>query len=218
MGATVSGSNNQDFTYERPEPKLYAGRCIQVVELGTHPNTHPQAKSPTKKELMLVFELSNNLMQDGRPFTVNKRYTASLGDRAILRKDLESWRGRPFTEDELKGFALSNLLDKPCMINIGERVSTRDPNKKFATVTTIVPMMEGLTLSPRHNELIDFGIDDIRGPEFLKLWPWVQKTILESEEGKASGVQLPEKKPDYANPAPPETPAEGAKPVGDCPF
>src|SRR5208337_1405024 len=47
-----------------------------------------------------------------------KRYTLSLHEKAALRKDLESWRGRTFTEEELKGFDVENVLDVPCLLNV----------------------------------------------------------------------------------------------------
>ena len=43
-------------------------------------------------------------MPDGKPFLVRRRYTASLHEKSALRKDLESWRGRAFTNVELDGF------------------------------------------------------------------------------------------------------------------
>ena len=45
----------------------------------------------------------------GRRFDVARVYTLCLHERAALRKDLESWRGRKFTEQELDGFDLEKL-------------------------------------------------------------------------------------------------------------
>ena len=36
----------------------------------------------------------------------------------------------------------------------------------------------------RQNPLVDFGINDINSEEFDKLWPWVQRIVMESDEGK----------------------------------
>ena len=41
---------------------------------------------------------------DGKRYAINKDYTLSLGEKATLRKDIESWRGQSFKENELKGF------------------------------------------------------------------------------------------------------------------
>jgi len=42
---------------------------------------------------------------------ISKRYTMSLGEQSTLRKDLESWRGKKFTPEELQGFDLNACID-----------------------------------------------------------------------------------------------------------
>ena len=188
MGATFEYEESHD--YERLEGGMYPARCIQVVELGTHPNTHPQAKKgATKKELLLVFE-TNELMQpneEGKqlPFVVSIRLTKSLGDRATLRKHLESWRNRAFKEEELRAFSVANILDKPCMLNITKE---QKGEKVYNNIKTINPLPRGMEVPPRVNELIDFGIHDVEQPVFKKLWPWVQKIILASNEAQELGL------------------------------
>ena len=49
---------------------------------------------------------------------LSKQYTCSLSDTASLRKDLDSWRGRRFTDEELKGFDLRNIVGVPCQLSI----------------------------------------------------------------------------------------------------
>ena len=213
MGATTSiGEHNETKNYELIEGGVYPARCLQVVELGTHDNTHPQAApGSVKKELMIIWELSGELMQDGRPFTINKRYTNSLNEKAILRKDLEAWRGRKFTEDELKCFALAKILDAPCMINIVQTQGKKDPSKTYNNVMSIMPLPKGMTVERRVNELVDFGIDDRQNPELMdKLWPWVKAIVESSYEG--SGKPLP-----GSDPAP-KTPDTPANPDDDIPF
>ena len=43
---------------------------------------------------------------NGRRFQLRKDYKNSLHEKAGLRKDLEAWRGRRFTDAELAGFDL----------------------------------------------------------------------------------------------------------------
>jgi hypothetical protein len=76
-------------------------------------------------------------MDDGRPFIVQKRYTASLNEKATLRKELESWRGRPFTQEELDAFDLDKLIGANCQLNI-QHVTKE--GKLYANVVSIVPL------------------------------------------------------------------------------
>lgn len=185
MGARSSIGTNNTPDYERPEAGVVPARCIQVVELGTHKNTHPQAKpDAVKQELLIVWELSGEKMQDGRPFVVNKRYTNSLNEKAVLRKDLASWRGKPFTEAELTSFELKNILDKCCLLNLVETASKNDSSKTYINIASIMPLPKGMACDERVNDLVDFGIDDRNGEEYKKLYPWVQKIVDDSHEAK----------------------------------
>ena len=42
----------------------------------------------------------------------------SLNERSNLRRDLQAWRNRPFTEEELQAFDLTKLLGVTCKINV----------------------------------------------------------------------------------------------------
>jgi hypothetical protein len=195
--SAVKGSESESF--ENPEAGSYPARCIQVIELGTFPNDHPDAKPGAKKTMMkIVWELSEP-MSDGRPFTVNQDYTVSLGKNSNLYKMLVAWRGRAFTAEELEGFNMQNILDKPCLISVVLKPSKKDPNKVYANVGGVLPLAKGMTVIERVNDLVFFEIENIRNQEeWDKVWPWVQKRILASDEGKVSGMQANEPKHEAA--------------------
>jgi len=196
MGATSSaGGTGPTKDYERAEGGVYPGRCVHVIELGTHDNTY-QGETKQRKELMIVWEI-NELMEDGRPFTVYWRGTNSLNDKAKLYKHLCDWRGGAFTPDELNMFELKNILDQTCLINITLEKTKND--RPFNRVQSIMSLPKGTDVNDRHNPLVDFGISDLGTEEFEKLWPWVQKIVKESYEG----IQF------YASEAPMNTPEDG---------
>lgn len=99
------------------EAGSYNARCIQVLEIGTHTNTYGNAQ----QQVQLVFELPDVLTEEGMPRTRFITYTASLGKKANLRKHLANWRGRDFTDEELKGFTLNKLLGQPAMVTINDK-------------------------------------------------------------------------------------------------
>ena len=62
-----------------------------------------------------------------------------MSEKANLRKDLEGWRGKSFTESELEGFDLEKLIGSNCMLNIVY-------NKKGkAKISGISKLMAGLS-------------------------------------------------------------------------
>jgi hypothetical protein len=67
---------------------------------------------------MVIWELPDQKDGEEKPITISKFYTATLSDKSNLRHDLENWRGRPFTPEELGGFEVKNIIGKPCLLNL----------------------------------------------------------------------------------------------------
>lgn len=74
------------------------------------------------EQLILAFELSERIeSQDesnGKRYQIYKWYTRSLHEKAGLRKELASWRGKDFTPDELKGFDVDSVIGANCFLNV----------------------------------------------------------------------------------------------------
>lgn len=99
-------------------------------------------------------------MQDGRPFSVSKTYTASLASTGNLRPDLESWRGRPFTIEELEGFDLTAILGAPCMLNVIHEISKKNADRRYPKITSITPLAKGMQKPMASNPLFYFSLTD----------------------------------------------------------
>lgn len=78
----------------------------------------------------------------GQRMRVSKTYTLSLAEKANLRHDLESWRGRQFTEQELQGFDVEKVVGAPCTLNLIETVNPKT-NKRYVKVSAVMPLMSG---------------------------------------------------------------------------
>jgi hypothetical protein len=113
---------------------LHQGVCCDVIDMGLVENTF---KAGTKQHKIRVAWQVDAIDDTGRPYLAQRRYTLSLDKKANLRKDLESWRGRPFTSEELKGFDLEKLIGVNCQLNIMH--VTKD-GSTYANVIGIVPL------------------------------------------------------------------------------
>jgi hypothetical protein len=86
--------------------------CYGVVDLGTQMSNNPQFADARKVCILWELPQERGKFKDkedqskmvDRPRAISAVYTLSLGTKANLRKVLESWRAKQFTEDELKGF------------------------------------------------------------------------------------------------------------------
>lgn len=113
---------------------LHRAVCVDVVEMGVM-----QTAFGPKEKIRVVWEIEE-LMEDQRRFTVSQLYTPSLNEKAKLREHLESWRGRPFTPKELKGFDLDKVLGAPCQVQVQH--TTRN-DRTYANVIAVVPSSKG---------------------------------------------------------------------------
>jgi hypothetical protein len=71
-----------------------------------------------------------------------KRYTLSLHEKANLRRELETWRGKKFTAEEGEGFDLEKLLGANCQLQVIH--NEKDDGTVYANVQAIVPAGRGL--------------------------------------------------------------------------
>lgn len=127
---------------------VHIGRCFRIVDLGTQEEEY-QGEQKLLPKVAIYWELHGEdedgkpLMTDnGDPLFIWQEFTNSLGKKAKLRSALESWRGKPFTEDELKGFDVSKLLNAYCMVNVTHKTSTN--GKTYAVVTSLTPLPTAL--------------------------------------------------------------------------
>lgn len=125
-----------------PAPEgLHGAVCIDVIDLGMCKTVYG-----LKPKINIRWELDSIDPENGAPFQVSNRYTASLNDKANLRKQLEAWRGRKFTAQELKGFDLEVLVGVNCQLQVIH--NTAPDGKTYANVQTIVPAARGQKLVP----------------------------------------------------------------------
>lgn len=133
-----------------PTPEgLWPAVCVDVVDLGMQ-----ETPWGPKQKVELYWEIEE-LDPKGVRFTVRTRYTASLNEKANLRRTLEVWRGRKFTPAELKGFDLEALIGANCQINVTHK--TTDDGKTYANVTAVVPAARGqkILVSPGYVRVKD---------------------------------------------------------------
>lgn len=120
--------------------------CVDVVDLGIVKTTW-QGQEKQVHKCRIVFEIGETNPENGnKRFTVSQMFTASLSEKANLRKFLESWRGRAFTKEELAGFDTEQLIGAPAVVQV---VHAEKGDKTYANINSVMKLMKGLPkLSP----------------------------------------------------------------------
>lgn len=150
--------------FERCPVGSHLARCYRIIGLGTQRSEYKgQVKFLPKVmlgwEVHAIDEDGKPLnMADGRPFGIFKNYTLSWSEKATLRLDLQSWRGKPFTPEEMRRFDLANIMDKWCMINVVEREGQN--GNLYSNVSGVMPVPAnlkqlGLPASVNQNEMFN---------------------------------------------------------------
>lgn len=135
-------STGGDFT---PVPAgLHLARCYRIVDLGTQQSEY-MGETKHQRKIMLGWELhgkddeGNELVTSrGDPLAIFKNYTLSWNEKATLRNDLQGWRNKPFTEEEMRRFDISTILGAWCMLNVIERPGKS--GKMYSNVGSIAPV------------------------------------------------------------------------------
>jgi len=138
--ARASSGGGESFV---PAPAgLHRAICCDVVDLGM-----VAGKWGEKHKVRLIWQ-TEALMPDGKPYLVDQRYTLSLDERSILRRDLETWGGKALTLQQAAGFDLEKLVGVTCALLIVHKPG-RDGDRVFANVQTVLPKMPGAPLTIR---------------------------------------------------------------------
>jgi hypothetical protein len=131
-------------TFTPVPPGMYLARCYRIVDLGTQKSEYLGTIKELRK-VMIQFEVHGEddsgkplVTSKGEPMTISKNFTLSLAEKATLRKDLVSWRGRDFTRQELDGFELKNVLGAWAMINVSKTLGNN--GKEYTNIANINPV------------------------------------------------------------------------------
>jgi hypothetical protein len=116
---------------------LHQAVCVDVIDLGQELNKFRDPPTMQPK-VRIVWQIDEVNPESGRRFEVAEKYTLSLHEKAALRHHLEAWRGKAFTDQELKGFDLEVLKGVNCQLQIVHKLGSKGGT--FANVQAIVPI------------------------------------------------------------------------------
>ena len=188
------------------EAGTHVAVCIGYADLGTQHDEYEGNVTVSRKVLLFWDIPGLRIDVDGKdlPRRISKRYTLSLGKKATLRAVLESWRGRAFTPEELKGFEIRNLVGAGCMLSIVHKPKA-DGSGVRAEVASVMALPKGMPIPHMEVDPLIYECEDEQG-NFVEphssLPPWVVEIITESEEFRRAHGQPPaDAGPQAAQPA-----------------
>jgi hypothetical protein len=162
------------------EEGVYIARCVSVIDIGTQIN---EKFGRTMQEIIIQWEIPTEKLEiKGEEVTriLSQEYNLSLHQKSKLRKHLESWRGKSFSQEELEGFDLNNLLNKCCQIQI---IHNKKGDNVYANIAGIMPVQRGSIIEKTQRPLIFYDWEDESKDQLYNGLPdWIKKKILKSLE------------------------------------
>lgn len=170
-------------TFELCPPGNHVAVCYGVMDVGTHERMYRDG-AKIERRVRIMWEVPEEKMSDGRPFAVYREYKLSGHEKSNLRKDLDSWRGKKFTDEDFDKFDMKMLLGKGCMLQV---VHNESNDRTYANIQSIACLPKGMKVDATENEHVYLSLDADEYDEnvFANLHEKTQQYISESPEWKA---------------------------------
>ena len=170
---------------EKLENGVYTAVSSMIIDLG---NQVSEKYQKTQRKFMMIWTvLGEDVEINGQklPRTISKEYGFSLGDKSNLRKDLQAWRGQPFTSDELQGFNILNVLNKACQLQI---IKEEKNGNTYNNISSIMALPKGTTVEGLE-DTCHFDIEDESSwNNWYRIPTWIQEKIKKAENYEGSGL------------------------------
>lgn len=159
------------------EPGVYMAVCIGFIDLGEQYSE--MFKSHSVKG-MYVWELPGETIEiDGeqKPRQLSKEFTISSSSKGNLRKFIESWNGKSYSDDEFLEFDLFDQIGKPCQLNV-----VLNETKEYSNVDNLMPIPKGFPAPTTDTKQIRWDMEQWDDAVFAELPEWIQDKIKKSSQ------------------------------------
>lgn len=175
-----------DKEFELAPAGTHTAILYSHVDLGTSTN---ETKFGLKRarRLRLTWELCDEKMKDGRPFSISKTYTPSANQKSKFYNDVKSWLGEP----PRAGFNTTTLVGKACNLTV---VHEEYEGKIYANVGALAPLKKNEVKPDQQNDSFIFDADYMSQLALDALPEFLREMVKKSEE-YAAFIAPPEPKP-----------------------
>jgi len=215
----------QKTEFKQLKAGAYVARIYSIVDIGSQETTF-NGETKMKRKIRVTWEFPSQLevfdeAKGEQPFVLANEYTLSLYESAPLRKDIESWLGRPLSPKEMaEGFEVSSLLGTVGQAQVIHIPSKKDPSKSYAQISSLMALPEGMPLPKAYNPQVVVEMEDWDGQKFQELPEFVRKKIEGSKEyrEKHSAPEFEQASPDDVPQVKPEPKKKSEIDISDIPF
>lgn len=172
MSMIVKNEGNSEI--KQLDPGVYTGIASAIIDIGVQENS---LYGKMQRKVMIVWNIVGETVKindEEKPRVISKEYTMSLSEKSTLRRDLQAWRGKTFTAEELQGFDLKNILNVPCQLQINQD----DKNgKTYTVIAAIMAIPKGMKVEKLENTYVFDTYDTATWVNYDLIPNWVKEKI-----------------------------------------
>lgn len=158
----------------------YMAVCVYEIGIGEQLCKYKDS-SKYNRQFMIGFELVGQTVEvDGKqePRQLGRTFNVAASQNAGLRKFLEAWYGKKFTDDEYMSFDTRQLLGRPAMLNV-----VLNDTGEYANIDSVMQIPIGIPAPTATLPFYHFDIGDGFDMEaFNGLPEWMQDKIKKSTD------------------------------------
>lgn len=161
------------------EPGVYNAVCVYSIDLGKHLCEYNGSKS-YKNQVTLGFELIGETVEiDGKqePRTLSRTLNFTRSPLGGLRKFVQSWLGKTFSDEAFAEFDTNDLVGLPAQLSV-----ILNESGEYANIDSIMQLPKGTPAPQAVSPLIRFDLEPWDDAAFEKLPDWAQEKIKKSTQ------------------------------------
>ncbi len=131
--------------WARPSEGQHQCVLVDLIDLGYHEAVFQGVSKGFKQRCAFVFQIEEVNPDTGKRFEPSQEFTVSMYEMANLRKFLETWRGKSYTEGEAQeGAPLHRLAGVNGLMQIEHKPSKANPKKIYANIVSVTPLPKSM--------------------------------------------------------------------------
>ena len=159
------------------EPGVYMAVCVGIIDLGEQ---YSEMFKNYNNKCMIVWEIPGETIEiDGeqKPRQLSKEFTIASSNKSNLRKFIESWNGKSYSDEEFVEIDLFDQIGKACQLNV-----VLNSTGEYANVDNIMPIPKGFPAPTTATPPIKWDIEHWDDKVLATIPEWIQDKIKKSTQ------------------------------------
>ena len=162
------------------EPGVYVAVCVYSIDLGEQLCEYKDKSKSYNNQVQLGFELIGETVEiDGKqePRTLSRTLNFARSKNSSLRKFVQSWLGKTFSDEAFDEFDTNDLVGMPAQLSV-----ILNESGDYSNIDTIMQLPKGMPAPQATQPLIRFDIEPWDEAAFDQLPDWAKDKVKKSTQ------------------------------------